>query len=266
MITVLHLFLSRWCIVHVVQIRNIRELLGVINIGPTPPPILYLSDGGHFENLAILPLLKQKLKRILVIDAGSVEEDLGLAHSLLYGLTLARERLHCSFIGFNRQDVSEDIRAMFVDTPLGKQPRCYRFKVDYFDFTDEGDEEKVGEGEILYIRPRHPTHGLSGERKNWDEITDDVKIDMETDLWGSGPELEPEEVDRLTGCCCDCCHSSCLPLQFLTNPCFGVFPNHSTVNQFFTPSMFSAYHREGYRACLEARAAEFLGKPGNSAE
>ena len=232
--------------------------MGVVSVGPTPPPILYLSDGGHVENLGILPLLKRRLERIVVINAGCVNEDLGLSHSLLYALRQAREKLHCSFTGIReRKDVYEDIRAMIVERPPNKQPRSYRFKVEYFDFTDEGEEEKVGEGEILYLLPRHPVLGLSGERSNWNELTDDVTIDIEAELWGSGPELEPEEVDRLTCCCCECCHYS--SLQLLSGACCGVFPNHVTANQLFTPAMFTAYHREGYRACMEACASEFLG-------
>lgn len=233
----------------------------VVNVGPTPPPILLLSDGGHVENLGVLPLLKRRLEKVVIIDGGAVDEE-GPGKDLISALNKAREILHCSFAGIDGRDVYEDLRAKLLDRPPRKQPRSYKFKVEYFDFTDKGEEEKVGEGEILYILPRHPGHGLSGERKSWHELTDDVKIDIEADLWGTGPEMEPDDVDRLTLCCCDCCH--CSPLQFLSASCCGVFPNHATANQFFTPAMFSAYHREGYRACLEARAAEFLEESKDS--
>lgn len=245
----------RWCIVNIYQVRFIRELLEVINVGPTPPPILYLSDGGHVENLGILPLLKKKLQKIVVVDGGDLEE-LGIAGDLITALKKAREKLHCSFTGMNGRDVYEDLRTKVIDRPARKQPRSYRFKVEYYDYTDEGEEQKVGEGEVLYILPRHPKYGLSGERKSWGEITGDVKIDIEADLWGSGPEVKTEEVERLTCCCCECCH--CSPLQFLSGSLCGAFPYHSTANQFFTPAMFTAYHREGYRACMEACAVDFL--------
>ncbi|KAL9973451.1 hypothetical protein ACROYT_G019915 [Oculina patagonica] len=244
----------RWCIVNIYHVRFIRELLEAVNVGPTPPPILYMSDGGHVENLGMLPLLKKRLKKIVVIDAGDI--DHGIAGDLIIAMKKAREKLHCSFTGMNGRDVYEDLRTNVIDRPANKQPRSYRFKVEYYDYTDDGEEQKVGEGEVLYILPRHPEHGLSGERKSWGELTGDVKIDVEADLWGSGPEVEAEEVERLTCCCCECCH--CSPLQFLSGSLCGAFPYHSTANQFFTPSMFTAYHREGYRACLEARAVEFL--------
>ena len=38
----------------------VREAVSMENIGPVPPPVMLLSDGGHMENLGILPLLKKK--------------------------------------------------------------------------------------------------------------------------------------------------------------------------------------------------------------
>ena len=40
----------------------------------------------------------------------------------------------------------------------------------------------------------------------------------------------------------------------------GVFPHHVTLNQFFTSSMYTAYHREGYRACLDAELERFFSE------
>ena len=227
----------------------------MVNVGPTPPPVLHLSDGGHFENLGILPLLKRRLEKIVVVDGGASSEE-GPAKDLIMALQKGREILRCSFTGLTGQDVYKDIRVKVIDKPPGKQPRSYRFKVEYHELT-ENEDEKVGEGEILYILPRHPGQGLPWEGRKWDEIIDEIKIDIEADRWGSGPEMDAHEVDRLTCCCCECCH--CHALKLLTEPWCGVFPNHRTANQFFTPAMFSAYHREGYRACMEARASEFLG-------
>ena len=79
------------------------------NLGPNPPPVLRLSDGGHIENLAILPLLKKRLKKIVVADGGHKNKDGEWGESLLKALTLAREKLHCSFIGIDGRDVIEDV-------------------------------------------------------------------------------------------------------------------------------------------------------------
>ena len=144
------------------------------------------------------------------------------------------------------------------------------------------NQTKVGEGEILLLTPRHPNGRIDKQKSNIKETTksgegetlrltqphpnggtqehvkwEDVNVDLEDGKWGKGPQQDAKEVDSLTFCCCDCCHGSrckCLSDEFC-----GAFPQHSTVNQFFTPRMFSAYHREGYNACMEAEAAEFLG-------
>ena len=103
-----------------------RQLLSVANRGPTPPPILLLSDGGHIENLGILPLLKKRLPKIVVVNGGGKTDDSDWGKDLLHAFSLARERLHCSFIGLGGRDVIEDIKEEFVNTADGLQPRSYR--------------------------------------------------------------------------------------------------------------------------------------------
>ena len=91
-----------------------------------PPAILRLSDGGHIENLAILPLLKKRLPKIVVVDGGHKTRDSEWGDSLLDALSLARDKLHCSFIGMDGRDVTEDIKETFVFKRQGHQPRSYR--------------------------------------------------------------------------------------------------------------------------------------------
>ena len=127
--------LFRWFIVHVPFVRFMRQLLYVSNMGPAPPPILRLSDGGHIENLGILPLLKKRLRKIVVADGGHKSEDGHWAKDLLKALSLAREKLHCSFIGLDGRDVIEDVKEKFVNKPRRHQPRSYRsvaFEVLFF--------------------------------------------------------------------------------------------------------------------------------------
>ena len=124
-----------------------------------------------------------------------------------------------------------------------------RFKVEYY----QDEVGKVGEGEIMMIRPRDPRKGDQSEVKTWEEFG----FNLEPNDWGNSPYLTGEEVDKLTFCCCECCNKkSCL--SGLSELFCDKFPNTSTANQFFTALQFSAYHREGYRACIEAQAAEFL--------
>ena len=122
---------------------------------------------------------------------------------------------------------------------------------------DKGLEKIAGEGQIIFIAPRHPSKGVQiKERVTWKEVLGDIDTDLEAGLWGTGPELDVEEVDRLTFCCCEGCHS--LPFHSVSSACCGSFPLHTTANQLFTPAMFSAYHREGYRAGMESDVVEFL--------
>lgn len=242
--------IARWFIVHVSFVKFVREGLSIDNIGPMPPPVILLSDGGHTENLGILPLLKKKLQKILVVDGGYCSNEKKYGESLLKALMLARRELNCSFIGQGGRDVISDLLDNFVklQQPNKRKPRHFKFKVEYYE-----NGRKVGEGDILLIRPRDPRKGENSEVKTWEEFG----LHLEARDWGTSPYLKGEDVDKLTFCCCVCCNKkSCLSglSEFLCHK----FPNHSTANQFFTPLMFSAYHREGFRACVEAEAAEFL--------
>ena len=63
---------------------------------------MLLSDGGHVENLALLPLLKKRLKKIIVVDGGYKEDQKLYGESLLNALTLARTKLNCSFLSVSK--------------------------------------------------------------------------------------------------------------------------------------------------------------------
>ena len=232
-----------------------------------------LSDGGHFENLALLPLLDKRLEKIAIFDGSCNPGGDKYAESLLKALKLAREKLHCSFVGENGRDINEDIKVKFLKMKSKRRPRSYKFRVHYYDEKDN----KAGEGEILFVAPRHPSESMPlnatideqpqpmdnespseempltkkmDERRPWD-------IKLDPNKWGKSPELTEREADRLTCCCCVCCHyygsSHCISDALL-----GRFPHHKTANQFFTPDMFSVYHREGYAACIEADIAGFF--------
>ena len=253
-----YVLLSSWWIRHTFFVRFIRGFLSIKNVGTHPPPILRLSDGGHFENLALLPLLDKKLKRIVIFDGSCNPGDEKYAESLLTALELAREKLHCSFVGMSGRDISEDIRVEFLKMKSKQRPRSYRFKVQYYDRYDA----KLRDGEILFVAPRHPSESIplipeTEQPKSWK----DFGLQLDSNKWGESPELTDIEADRLTFCCCPCCHcysSSCCSCRCISESLLGKFPHHITANQFFTPDTFSAYHREGYAACVEAGVADFL--------
>ena len=88
--------------------------------------IIIIPEEGHIENLGILPLLKKRLTRIVVADGGLKTDDSDWGKDLLHAFSLAREKLHCSFIGLDGRDVTEDIKEKFVNTADGFKPRSYR--------------------------------------------------------------------------------------------------------------------------------------------
>lgn len=248
---------NRWCVTHSFFVRFFRGFLNIHNVGMNSPPVLRLSDGGHFENLALLPLLDKKLQKIVIFDGSCNPGGDKYADSLIHALNMAREKLHCSFTGLSGRDIKEDIRVNFLKMKSSQRPRSYRFRVDYYDEEDN----QIGEGEILFIAPRHPSESIPLERivteqpKLWRLFGVEVD-DPDHKKWGRSPEIAEQEVDRLTGCCCLCCdRNSC---HYISTFSLGRFPHHITANQFFTPDTFSAYHREGYAACVEADVLAFL--------
>ena len=107
---------------------------------------------------------------------------------------------------------------------------------------------------MLLIAPRKPDEGNN-------EVVDGIfdptsPFDDVDGLQGNGMVLGEGDVNKLTFCCCECCHGH--PCCGVSNFCCNIFPQHNTANQFFTPRMFEAYHREGYRACVEAEQDDFM--------
>ena len=159
------------------------------------------------------------------------------------------------------RDINEDIRVEFLKIKETPRPRSYKFKVKYYDQADT--DLPVSEGQILFIAPRHPSEVRitlipeTGKPKSWK----DFDMQLDSDKWGESPELKQRDADRLTFFCCPCCHcysSSYSSCRSISERLLGKFPHHITANQFFTPDTFTAYHREGYAACVEAGVADFL--------
>ena len=119
-------FVHRYFAVHVPYISFVRKTIGILNHGPNPPPVLRLSDGGHVENLGILPLLKLRLKKIITVYGGRASSEQAFCNTLLKALEMARKKLRCSFTGLDGRDITEDIRNKLVEKSPGNQPRSYR--------------------------------------------------------------------------------------------------------------------------------------------
>jgi len=131
-----YLFLIRWFIVHNYFVQCMRDVFSKNNTGLMPPPIMLLSDGGDVENLGLLPLLKKRLQKIIVVDGGYKADQKLYGESLLNALMLARTKLNCSFLSASDGgdfDVITDLMNTFVKqrgnqgNRQEKLPRVYRF-------------------------------------------------------------------------------------------------------------------------------------------
>ena len=187
--------------------------------------MLRLSDGGHFENLALLPLLEKKLDYIVVADGSCNPGGEKYADALLHAIKKAREILHCSFTpltndeeteGGGTRDIEEDIRVRFLTKKKGRFPRHYRFKVHYYDVIDVNgvpvDKFSGKTGEILFLAPRHPKEcEEEGEDENdekWKvfDVEENIIVNEENpdDLWKKPRKLTKDQANRLNWCCCRC--------------------------------------------------------------
>ena len=108
-------------------VYNVRLLFSKDTIGPIPPAVLLLSDGGHYQNLAILPLLQRKVKRIVVVDGGYKDEEDKYGDSILDALKIARTQLNCSFYNEDGKDVITDLMRSFVNPQKRNKPHCYKY-------------------------------------------------------------------------------------------------------------------------------------------
>lgn len=160
MIVTIYFSILRWCVVNIYHVRFSRLFLQTVDLGPVPPAVLNLSDGGHVEDLGLLALLKKRLRKIVVVYGTIRGQGQPVSLELQRSLELARKKLRCSFSAMDGRDIAEDLRCNLDELPDSHRPRFYKFRVEYFEKKPNGlGDEKVGEGEVLLILPRHPDEG-----------------------------------------------------------------------------------------------------------
>jgi hypothetical protein len=118
-------------------------------------PYVYLSDGGHFENLGLYEMVRRRCRFILVVDAGCdpsfAFEDLGNAVRKIYIDLGIRVRFDQLMSIKNRpSSCSEEERRKIPYYTIGS--------IGYTDA--DGAEEGCEGGIILYIKPAY--HGTEG--------------------------------------------------------------------------------------------------------
>lgn len=117
---------------------------------------VYLSDGGHFENLGLYEMVRRRCRFIVVVDAGCdpnfAFEDLGNAVRKIYidlGICIRFDDLD-----------------LIKNRPKDRNAEDWRLKIPYYTIglieyeAADGSEAGCGDGRILYIKPAY--HGTEG--------------------------------------------------------------------------------------------------------
>ena len=110
------MFFSRfagWCNVHIPIYRFIRSMLHIITYGNEPPAMLHISDGGHFENYGLLPLLKLRLPKILLVHGLEIKSDDDYAKDIVVAMEHARKLFNCSFTSMMGNDVLHSVEEKY---------------------------------------------------------------------------------------------------------------------------------------------------------
>jgi hypothetical protein len=122
----------------------LKELLGTTN---EKSDWVYLSDGGHFENLGIYELVRRRCRFIVSVDAGADPQlsfgDLGNAVRKCrvdFGVDVVIDLKTLTPTAANKQPLSASVIGTIKYPPSGKSPEC--------------------KGYILYIKPCIPNKGL----------------------------------------------------------------------------------------------------------
>jgi hypothetical protein len=146
-------------------------MLHIITYGEKPPAMLHVSDGGHFENYGLIPLLKLRIPKILLVHGLEIKSDNAYAKDIIVAMEHARKLFNCFFTSMAGNDVLNDIEEKYGKDVLdhirshrcgddvlnyinnqlggdvltdiknefvGKRSRKYEFKVQYSKNNSEG--------------------------------------------------------------------------------------------------------------------------------
>jgi hypothetical protein len=157
---------------------------------------LYVTDGGHYENLGVVELLRRGCRRIYCFDAGGGKTSKALGDAI----ALARAELNVDI------DMGPEAAHLVEDEATGRSGVvCATGTIRY----PAADPDQRPEGTLIYVR------SVVSQASPWDL-------------------QEYQVVD-------------------------GVFPHHSTFDQFFDDQKFEAYRRLGM--CAAQSAIELEPRP-----
>jgi hypothetical protein len=229
-------------------------------------PLLQLSDGGHHENLALLPQLLRRTRLIFVADCSS--DETGVCLDLFRALHIARRYLRCQFRAAPEQQAYER-QLMAAEADLsGDAAATGSATAASFEETDvEATLHRVIE------RLRHVPPAKLRQRDLAAVVHLQVRYEGDaewSDLFylkivspdGSPPFAgQPPTAGALCDSCVRCLSARPL-LRALSDAVLGRFPQHDIANQWFAPAHWSAYHSLGVQAMRQAMARAGLWGAG----
>jgi hypothetical protein len=195
-----------------------REIFG---LHPSTGRLLLCTDGGHYDNLGLVELLRRRCKRIYCIDASGASQP--LADALAGAITLAREELG---VDITLTDQVFDL------VPGGRQQ--LKPADSFTGLNTRLAKSQVAIGSITYPQVAcHPER--QGHAPSSDNRTSSYQ-EAHGELVFIQAVLTPD-----------------MPYELLDFPQSDVgFPHDSTGDQFFNAGQFDAYQTLGYFLGLKA--------------
>jgi hypothetical protein len=119
-------------------------------------PYVYLSDGGHFEDLALYEMVRRRCRFIVLIDAGQdggfAFDDLGNAVRKIY-IDLG--------IRITFEDPKANLQALRNRPDIGTSGEIFYHAIGTIGYEDaDGGEKDCEDGYVIYIKPAY--HGTEG--------------------------------------------------------------------------------------------------------
>ena len=111
-------------------------------------PYVYLSDGGHFEDLGLYEMVRRRCRFIVVVDAG---ED---AHFQFADLGNAVRKIYIDLGVRIHFDSLPLLKNRPPDTVTDEQRRDIPYyAIGVIEYEAAGEQQGCGDGTILYIKP-----------------------------------------------------------------------------------------------------------------
>lgn len=214
----------------------------------------------------MLALLRLRKKRIIAVDGGC--DKYRVCAAFKSALALARKNLNVEFFSpqdNQKVDVQQHLQEMLVENRVA---RSIVLRVRYTDYVgaEQGKRERVQTwGTFVYLKARSSRDGNYAAPHLSDDFSKSLTVmppsevlqglpgssrrhHFETSHAGCNQFDQPEQQRRLHGCCFNWCQCSNPVWAFVCKRIWGAFPQHTTANQLFSPTLHRAYHQQGYLA------------------